>query len=118
VAVRVADAESVRVLAVRREPLRHHVTPRARELGGRLADLERDMIETRHALGLGAGARRARQLAREIVVTRARGEEDDAAILAGAGLREPEKVAIEVSRRGEIANEERDVAEGANSHRA
>ena len=54
----------------------------------------------------------------QIVMTRARREEDDATILAGAGLGEAEQIAVEASRRGEIADEERDVTERANFHRA
>src|SRR5207247_1878755 len=65
-----------------------------------------------------AGPRRARELAREIVMARARGEEDDAAVLAGAGFREAEQVAIEASRRFEVADEEGNVTEGADLHRA
>jgi len=51
-------------------------------------------------------------------MARAGGKEDDPTVLAGAGLGEAEQIAIEASRRGEIADEERDVTERADFHRA
>src|SRR5207245_711028 len=72
---------------------------------------EGDVVQARHALGLRSGAFRARQLARDVVVMVAGGEEDDAPALARAGLGEPEDVAVETSRRLEVADEEGDVTE-------
>ena len=58
-----------------------------RRARGEVVDREGDVVEAGHALRLRAGAVRARQLARDVVVVRARGEEDDASVLAGAGFR-------------------------------
>ena len=106
------------MLPERLEPVGHRVAPRGGEVVGCVADLERDMVEPGHALGLRPRTRRACELARQIVVTRAGGEEDDATVLAGTGFREAEQVAIEASRRLEVADEERDVTERADFHRA
>src|SRR3989475_6936695 len=52
VTVGVANAEAVGVLAERLEAVGHHLAPRGREILERLADLERDVIEARHAFRL------------------------------------------------------------------
>jgi len=88
-----------------------HPPARGAELRERAPDVEGDVVQARHALGLRAGAFRARQLARDVVVMDAGGEEDDAPALARAGLGEPEDVAVELSRRLEVADEEGDVTE-------
>ncbi len=95
----------------RGQAVRLHPAARRRELGGRRADRERDVVEAGHALGLRPGPLGARELARDVMVVDARGEEDDASALAGARLREAEDVAIEAARGVEVTDEERDVTE-------
>src|SRR5439155_1660522 len=89
VAVWVAHAQRARRLAERCEPASLHPPVRGAELRERAPDVEGDVVQARHALGLRAGAFRARQLARDVVVMNAGGEEDDAPGLGRAGLGEP-----------------------------
>jgi len=111
VAVWVAHAERAGRLAERCEPVGIDPPARGAELRERAPDVEGDVVQARHALGLCSGAFRARQLARDVVVMDAGGEEDDAPALARAGLGEPEDIAVEMSGRLEVADEEGDVTE-------
>src|SRR5207245_6074952 len=111
VAVGIAHGERARRLAERREPVLLDPAPGGRERGERAPDVEGDVIEARYTLRLRPGALGARQLARDVVMVDAGREEDDAPALARAGLGEPEEVAIEASRRREIAHEEGNVTE-------
>src|SRR5256712_3577156 len=114
VAVRVADRERLGGLAEGLETVRLHPAARLGEGVERRADLERDVVEAGHALGLRTGAFGARKLARDVVMMAAGGKEDDAPALAGAGLVKPEEITIKTPRRLEIADEQRDVTELAN----
>jgi hypothetical protein len=80
------------------------------------ADVEGDVVEAGHALGLRRRALGARQLAGQIVVMRAGREEHDAAVLAGVRLGESEQIAVKTARGLEVAHVERDVAQLADFH--
>src|SRR5688572_25826353 len=113
--IRIAHTEAVRRLAEDGQARRLHRAARLPEVGERRAHVEGDVIEAGHALGLRAGAGRARKLAGDVVVVNTGGEEDDSAVLGRACLAQAEQIAIEAARGLEIAHEERDVAQLANS---
>src|SRR5687767_11872441 len=108
--VGIAHAEAAGRLAEGGETRCFHRAARLREDLQRGADVEGDVIKAGHAFGLRTGTGGARELARDVVMVDAGGEEDDAAVLGGARLAQAEEVAIEAARGVEIAHEEGDVA--------
>jgi len=116
VTVGIADAERAVRLAEGRETARLHLASRRREIVERGTDVEGDVIQAGHALGLRPRPFGARQLAGEVVMMDAGREEHDTPVLPRPRLRETEQVAVEATRGVEIAHEQRDVSQLADFH--
>jgi len=106
VTIGIADTERGGRLAEGHEPVLLHPASSRGQIGQRAADVERDVVETGHALGLRPGTVGALQLAGDVVMVHPGGKKDDTPCLAGSRLREAEDVAVEAPGGAQIVDEE------------